>query len=136
MDIGTAQGCLPVQVAHFHPHITGGGFDLPELSKAFADYVCDNELSERLRFYPGSFFRDDLPAADVLVFGRVLHNWDLATKKMLLRKAYQKDANVIDGRRCSWHPRQSRTKGRKAQIAGRCREVSELWRCIGVLPVS
>jgi hypothetical protein len=24
-----------------------------------------------------------------LVFGRVLHNWDLATKKMLLRKAYQ-----------------------------------------------
>ncbi|UPJ44165.1 methyltransferase [Bradyrhizobium sp. 40] len=89
MDIGTAQGCLPVQVARMHPHIIGGGFDLPELAKAFADYVSDNELSERLRFYPGSFFRDDLPAADVLVFGRVLHNWDLATKKMLLRKAYQ-----------------------------------------------
>jgi hypothetical protein len=89
MDIGTAQGCFPVQVARLHPHITGGGFDLPELSTAFADYVCDNELSERLRFYPGSFFHDDLPEADVLVFGRVLHNWDLATKKMLLRKAYQ-----------------------------------------------
>jgi hypothetical protein len=25
----------------------------------------------------------------VLVFGRVLHNWDLATKKMLLKKAYE-----------------------------------------------
>ena len=25
----------------------------------------------------------------MLVLGRVLHNWDLATKKMLLRKAYQ-----------------------------------------------
>ena len=89
MDIGTAQGCFPVQVARLHPHITGGGFDLPELSTAFADYVCENELSGRLRFHPGNFFRDDLPAADVLVFGRVLHNWDLATKKMLLRKAYQ-----------------------------------------------
>jgi hypothetical protein len=29
-----------------------------------------------------------LPRADVLVFGRVLHNWDLATKTMLLRKAH------------------------------------------------
>jgi hypothetical protein len=29
-----------------------------------------------------------LPKADVLVFGRVLHNWDLASKKMLLKKAY------------------------------------------------
>jgi O-methyltransferase domain/Dimerisation domain len=89
MDIGTAQGCFPVQIAHLHAHITGGGFDLPELSTAFADYVCENELSGRLRFHPGSFFQDDLPVADVLVFGRVLHNWDLVTKKLLLRKAYQ-----------------------------------------------
>jgi O-methyltransferase domain/Dimerisation domain len=89
MDIGTAQGCLPVQIARAHLHMSGGGFDLPELSTAFADYVSENRLTERLRFHPGSFFVDDLPAADVLVFGRVLHNWDLATKKMLLRKAYQ-----------------------------------------------
>jgi hypothetical protein len=30
-----------------------------------------------------------LPAADVIVLGRVLHNWDIETKTMLLRKAYQ-----------------------------------------------
>jgi hypothetical protein len=29
-----------------------------------------------------------LPKADVLVMGRILHNWDLATKKFLLRKAH------------------------------------------------
>jgi hypothetical protein len=29
-----------------------------------------------------------LPAADVLIMGRVLHNWDLATKRMLLQKAH------------------------------------------------
>ena len=33
--------------------------------------------------------QDPLPAADVLVLGRVLHNWDLATKKMLLRKVHE-----------------------------------------------
>ena len=32
---------------------------------------------------------DPLPAADALVMGRVLHNWDLPTKRMLLRKSYE-----------------------------------------------
>ena len=89
MDIGTAQGCLPVQIARAHSHISGGGFDLPELSKTFTNYVSENGLTDRLNFHGGSFFDDDLPEADVLVFGRVLHNWDLETKKMLLRKAYR-----------------------------------------------
>jgi len=88
IDIGTAQGCLPVQIAQAHPHMSGGGFDLPPLISAFERYVQQHCLSKRLRFYPGDFFNDPLPTAEVLVFGRVLHNWDLATKKMLLKKAY------------------------------------------------
>lgn len=88
IDIGAAQGCLPVQIAQVHPHITGGGFDLPILGPLFDSYVQEHALASRLRFYPGDFFNAPLPAADVLVLGRVLHNWDLATKKMLLRKAH------------------------------------------------
>ena len=88
MDIGTAQGCLPVQIAMAHPHLTGGGFDLPPLKPYFERYVGAHGLSERLAFTPGDFFRDALPAADVIVMGRVLHNWDLATKRMLLAKAH------------------------------------------------
>jgi hypothetical protein len=88
IDIGTAQGCLPVHIALTHPHMSGGGFDLPPLISTFESYVQKYGLSNRLRFYPGDFFNDPLPAADVLVIGRVLHNWDLATKKMLLKKAY------------------------------------------------
>ena len=34
-DIGTSQGCLPVQVARIHPHVTAIGFDLPPLRPAF-----------------------------------------------------------------------------------------------------
>ena len=29
VDVGGAQGALPVQVALAHPHLTGGNFDLP-----------------------------------------------------------------------------------------------------------
>jgi O-methyltransferase/methyltransferase family protein len=88
IDIGTSQGCLPVQVALANPHLRGGGFDLPELRQAFESYVGDHGLSGRLQFHPGSFFEDALPPADVMVLGRVLHNWDLPTKRMLLEKVY------------------------------------------------
>jgi hypothetical protein len=89
IDIGTAQGCLPVEIARAYPHITGGGFDLPTMQPGFDRYVSEHGLSERLRFYPGDFLRDPLPTADVLVLGRILHNWDLPTKKILLQKAYR-----------------------------------------------
>ena len=88
MDIGTAEGCLPVAVARAHPHVRGGGFDLPPVAALFEAYVGEHGLAERLRFFAGDFFETDLPAADVVVLGRVLHNWDLDTKRMLLRKAY------------------------------------------------
>jgi hypothetical protein len=88
-DIGTAQGCLPVEVARTHPHLTAIGFDLPELAPAFAQHAARYNLGDRVQFVAGNFFHDALPRADVIVFGRVLHNWDLAIKKMLLKKANQ-----------------------------------------------
>ena len=88
IEIGTAQGCLPVQVALAHPHLTGGGFDLPQVRPIFEGYVAEHGLADRLRFHPGDLFRDPLPAADVLVLGRILHDWDLGRKKVLLAKAH------------------------------------------------
>jgi hypothetical protein len=88
-DIGTAEGCLPVEVARVHLHLTAVGFDLAELAPAFAQYAARYNLGDRVQFRAGNFFHDPLPRADVIVFGRVLHNWDLAIKKMLLKKAHQ-----------------------------------------------
>lgn len=88
VDIGTAEGDLPVQVARVHPHITGGGFDLPVVQPIFEEYVSKFNLQERLKFYPGDFFTDPLPPADVICMGRILHDWDLEQKRFLLRKAY------------------------------------------------
>jgi hypothetical protein len=88
IDIGAAQGGLPVQVALAHPHLKGGGFDLEVVRPVFEKYVKQHGLSDRLTFYPGSFFTDPLPGADVLTMGHILHDWNLEEKKMLLRKAY------------------------------------------------
>lgn len=88
IDIGAAQGGLPVQVALAQNHLSGGGFDLPTVGPIFEEYVDSFRLSQRLRFYPGNFFTDSLPTADVLVMGHILHDWNLEEKQLLIAKAY------------------------------------------------
>jgi hypothetical protein len=87
-DIGTAQGDLVSQIALAHPHLRGIGVDLPATQPVFEDYIAGLGLADRVTFHGGDFFQDDLPTADVLLFGHILHDWDLETKRMLLRKAY------------------------------------------------
>lgn len=88
VDVGTAQGDLASQIARVNPHLRGQGFDLPEVAPIFEEYVAALGVSDRLTFAPGSFFTHDVPRADVVLMGHILHDWDLPTKKMLIKKAF------------------------------------------------
>lgn len=88
VDIGTAQGCLPVEIALRHGHLVGGGFDLPAVAAYFDEYVASFGLADRLRFFPGDFRVDALPEAEVLVLGNMLCDLDLEGKYELLRKTF------------------------------------------------
>jgi hypothetical protein len=88
IDIGCAEGAVPVQIALAHEHVTGGGFDLPPLEPMFDSYVSGFGLGERLSFTAGDFFADPLPKADVFVMGHILHDWDSDEKQLLLKKAH------------------------------------------------
>jgi hypothetical protein len=48
-----------------------------------------NGLSGRIKFVPGSFMQQPLPKGDVMMMGHILHDWNLETKRMLVRKAYE-----------------------------------------------
>ena len=89
VDVGTAQGDLITQVALANPQIQGIGFDLPEVAPIFEEYIEHNGLSDRVKFQAGSFFDHPLPKADVIMMGHILHDWNLETKQMLVRKAYE-----------------------------------------------
>lgn len=88
IDVGGAQGCVSVQLALAHAHLTGGEFDLPVVGPIFEEYVQSFGLAHRLRFHPGSFFEAPLPRADVLIMGHILHDWNLEQKRDLIAKAY------------------------------------------------
>lgn len=88
MDLGSAQGMVPATLAGAHPHLTGIGFDLPPVKPVFEEFIAHRGVSDRVRFHAGSFFEDPLPKADVIIMGHILHDWDLAQKKMLLGKVF------------------------------------------------
>jgi len=88
VDIGAAQGGLPVVLAQTHKHLTGVGADLPVVRPVFERYVASHGLQDRLKFAKLDFFNEPLPKTDVIIMGHILHDWDLPTKKMLLSKAF------------------------------------------------
>jgi hypothetical protein len=88
MDLGSAQGMVPATLARAHPHLSGIGFDLPPVKPVFEEFIAEQRVSDRVRFQAGNFFKDTLPKADVIVMGHILHDWDLAQKKVLLGKAF------------------------------------------------
>jgi hypothetical protein len=88
VDVGCAQGMVPVTLVRNHPHLSGYGFDLPEVKPIFEEFVTKNGLSDRVTFRAGSFFEDPLPRADVIIMGHILHDWDLDQKRALIASAY------------------------------------------------
>jgi len=89
VDAGTAQGDLALQIALANPHLRGLGFDLPEVAPIFEEYIEANGVADRVEFRGGSFFDEPLPEADVVLYGHILHDWDLEQKRHLLRVAYE-----------------------------------------------
>jgi len=89
MDLGSAQGMVPATLARAHSHLTGIGFDLPLVKPVFEEFIADRGVADRVKFRAGSFFEDALPKADVIIMGHILHDWDLAQKKVLLGKAFE-----------------------------------------------
>ncbi|MGI5519953.1 methyltransferase [Micromonospora sp. CA-259024] len=93
-DIGGARGNLAAHVAAAYPGLTGTVLDKPGIRPFFDELVSGRGLTDRLNYVGGDFFVDDLPRADVLVLGGVLHDWPVDRRRLLLRRAF---AAVHDG---------------------------------------
>lgn len=89
VDVGGARGNFAHQVVTQNPRLTGAVFDLPPLESAFERHMAKlGGAASSLTFHGGDFFEEELPKADVLVFGHVLHNWGVEDRIRLLKNAY------------------------------------------------
>jgi predicted TPR repeat methyltransferase len=86
-DVGGATGLLAGIVADRHPHMTCASYDL-----AVVKPIAERKIAQRgHRAEAGvvDFLAEELPKADVITMGMILHDWNLANKKMLIAKAWR-----------------------------------------------
>ena len=87
-DVGGANGSCSIVVAQHHPHLACTTFDLPPVETVAAGNIAAMGLQGRVKASSGDFFVDDLPKADVICMGNILHDWSGEQKLTLLEKAY------------------------------------------------
>lgn len=87
-DVGGAGGYLASQVAINNQHMNCISFDLPPVEPVATENIRMMGLMDRVSPRSGDFFTDDLPKADVITMGNILHDWGAKDKKMLIKKAY------------------------------------------------
>lgn len=89
VDIGGATGQLSCIVAAAHPHLACTSCDLDVVKPIAEKKIKERGMSDRVKAGVVDFFKDEFPKADVITMGMILHDWNLADKKMLIAKAYR-----------------------------------------------
>jgi ubiquinone/menaquinone biosynthesis C-methylase UbiE len=88
-DIGGATGQLSSIVAARHAHMRCRTCDLAAVLPIAERRVREQNLDGRVTAETIDFFADEFPSSDIITMGMILHDWNLADKKMLIAKAYR-----------------------------------------------
>jgi hypothetical protein len=87
-DIGGADGTLSVMIARHYPHITCTTYDLPPIAPLAEDKFTMFNVSDRVKFASGDFFKDPIPSAEVIIMGNILHGMNEEAKLYMIKKVY------------------------------------------------
>ena len=91
VDLGGATGHLALAACERYPSLHAIIFDRPEVVATTRAYMRNaGEAAKRIEVLGGDFFRDDLPQVDLVILGRVLHDWEEARVRELLTRIYQR----------------------------------------------
>ena len=88
-DVGGANGTLCGLAVQRYPHLAATVFDLPPVAPIAKRHLAAMGVDKRVQVVAGDFFADDLPRADVIVMGNILHDWDEEQKTTLIAKAHK-----------------------------------------------
>ena len=88
-DAGGAGAMLSIMVAKHQPHMQCTSVDLAPVEPIALENINHFALSEKVKTINADFFKDNLPKADVIVMGNILHDWDEKQKLLLMKKAYE-----------------------------------------------
>ncbi len=87
-DVGGADGWLSIQVCKHYPNIQCITYDLPPVESLAKKKIAQFNLSDRIRTMSGDFLKDDMPTADVITMGNIIHGMNEDEKEKLIKKVF------------------------------------------------
>jgi hypothetical protein len=87
-DIGGADGWLSIQVCLNYPGINCVTYDLPPVEPLAKNKIAQFNLSDRIEAKSGDMLKDDLPSADVITMGNIIHGFTEEIKQQVIQKVY------------------------------------------------
>jgi len=88
LDVGGADGLLSIQICLNHPNIHCRSFDLPPVEPLAKKKVSKFNLSDRITVISGDFMKDNIPSAEIITMGNIIHGMDEETKQTIINKVY------------------------------------------------
>ncbi len=90
VDMGGGAGSFDIALISKYPDKKATMFDLPQVCDVAREYIRQFKLSEKIKIYPGNFFKDSWPKdCDGMLFSNVFHDWPKSICYELARKAYE-----------------------------------------------
>ncbi len=89
LDIGGGSGAYDIELCKQYGTLRATVFDLPHVTAIAAGKIAEAGLTDRIETAGGSFF-EQLPADhDVHLLSMILHDWDEAKNRALLRRSFE-----------------------------------------------
>ncbi len=90
VDLGSATGHLVIAACEHYPELRGAVFDLPRVTDMAREEVARSAARDRIEVVAGDFFEDELPQADLISVGQILHDWNEAQIDRLLSRIFDR----------------------------------------------
>jgi hypothetical protein len=87
-DIGGADGWLSIQLCSQYANLHCISFDLPEVEEVAKKKIAQFHLSDRIKFAGGDFMKVELPPAEIITMGNIIHGLNEEDKQELINKVF------------------------------------------------
>lgn len=88
LELGGCRGNVLANLVKAHPHLDATVLDLPQLQPAFTAHMATLGTTGQVGFHSADFFKDKLPAADVVMIGHCMVDWTDEQRTALIANVF------------------------------------------------
>ena len=89
LDIGGGSGAYDIELCKQYEGLRATVFDLPHVAAIAAGKIADSGLNDRIETVGGNFFEQLPRDHDVHLLSMIMHDWDEAKNRALLRRSFE-----------------------------------------------